>query len=76
LIKRLARDLTVRLGRGFSERNLWQMRLFYLGWPNPQTASAEYAPPQIRQTLSAKSGSLVPLCPTALRSRLANSFAR
>jgi predicted nuclease of restriction endonuclease-like (RecB) superfamily len=73
LIKRLARDLTARLGRGFSERNLWQMRLFYLGWPNPQTASAESAPPsipqtvsaesappQIRQTLSAKSGSLAP----------------
>jgi hypothetical protein len=28
LIKRLAEDLTARLGRGFSERNIWQMRLF------------------------------------------------
>jgi predicted nuclease of restriction endonuclease-like (RecB) superfamily len=57
LIKRLAEDLTARLGRGFSERNIWQMRLFYLGWPIPQTPSAELAPPAIWQTLSAKSGS-------------------
>jgi hypothetical protein len=33
LLKRLAQDLTARLGRGFSERNIEQMRLFYLGWP-------------------------------------------
>jgi predicted nuclease of restriction endonuclease-like (RecB) superfamily len=57
LIKRLAEDLTARLGRGFSERNIRQMRLFYLGWPIPQTLSAESAPPAIWQTLSAKSGS-------------------
>jgi predicted nuclease of restriction endonuclease-like (RecB) superfamily len=56
LLKRLAQDLTAQLGRGFSERNIEQMRLFYLGWPNPQTASAELAPPSISQTLSAKSG--------------------
>ena len=41
LLKRLAQDLTARLGRGFSERNLRQMRLFYLGWPIPQTPSAK-----------------------------------
>ena len=41
-MKRLAQDLTARLGRGFSERNLRQMRLFYLGWPIPQTVSAEF----------------------------------
>jgi predicted nuclease of restriction endonuclease-like (RecB) superfamily len=40
LLKRLARDLSKRFGRGFSERNLEQMRAFYLGWPNSQTASA------------------------------------
>jgi len=57
LIKRLALDLTARLGRGFSERNIRQMRLFYLGWPNPQTVSAESAGSPIWQTLSAKSGS-------------------
>jgi hypothetical protein len=30
LLQRLAQDLTARLGRGFSERNLLQMRLFYV----------------------------------------------
>lgn len=55
LLKRLAQDLTAKLGRGFSERNIEQMRLFYLGWPNPQTVSADSTPPSISQTLSAKS---------------------
>src|SRR5215472_8781335 len=55
LLKRLAQDLTGKLGRGFSERNIRQMRLFYLGWPNPQTVSAELADAGIRQTPSAKS---------------------
>lgn len=32
LLKRLSSDLTSRFGRGFSQRNLEQMRLFYLGW--------------------------------------------
>src|SRR5437660_9848608 len=40
-LKRLSDDLTTRFGRGFSERNLQQMRLFYLGWQIPQTASAK-----------------------------------
>lgn len=40
LLKRLSEDLTARFGRGFSERNLEQMRLFYLSWPIPQTVSA------------------------------------
>ena len=57
LIKRLAQDLTARLGRGFSERNIRQMRLFYLGWRNPQTVSAESADSANWQTLSAKSSS-------------------
>ena len=73
LLKRLAEDLTARLGRGFSERNLRQMRLFYLGWPIPQTVSAELVEAGIRQTPSAKSApvsaALVPLCPAALRLR-------
>ncbi len=56
LLKRLAQDLTARLGRGLSERNIRQMRLFYLDWQNPQTVSAELAKAEIRQTLSAKSG--------------------
>jgi hypothetical protein len=41
LLKRLAEDLTARLGRGFSERNLEQMRLFYSFWPISQTVSAK-----------------------------------
>jgi predicted nuclease of restriction endonuclease-like (RecB) superfamily len=56
LLKRLAEDLTARLGRGFSERNIEQMRLFYLGWPKiSQTVSAKLTHEQISQTLSAKS---------------------
>lgn len=33
LVKRLALDLSKQFGRGFSKRNLWQMRAFYLAWP-------------------------------------------
>lgn len=41
LIKRLAQDLSARFGRGFGWRNLFQMRAFYLTWPDKlQTASA------------------------------------
>ena len=30
LIKKLAKDLARRFGRGFTERNVWWMRQFYL----------------------------------------------
>lgn len=40
LLKRLAADLTAKLGRGFSERNLEQMRRFFVTFPISQTASA------------------------------------
>jgi predicted nuclease of restriction endonuclease-like (RecB) superfamily len=60
LLKRLSRDLSKLFGRGFSERNLEQMRGFYLGWPISQAAPAESSPlsrdPPISQTASAKSG--------------------
>jgi len=56
LLKQLSRDLRRRLGRGFSERNLEQMRLFYLNWPKPQTLSAISEAGLISQTLSAKLG--------------------
>lgn len=46
LLKRLSSDLTARFGRGFSQRNLEQMRLFYLGWRIPQTVSAKSHPAQ------------------------------
>jgi predicted nuclease of restriction endonuclease-like (RecB) superfamily len=55
LLKRLAHDLTAEVGRGFSERNIRQMRLFYLGWPIRQTPSAKSTPPSISQTVSTKS---------------------
>lgn len=41
LLKQLSADLTHRFGRGFSERNLEQMRLFYTAWPISQTVSAK-----------------------------------
>jgi predicted nuclease of restriction endonuclease-like (RecB) superfamily len=47
LLKRLSTDLGGRFGKGFSRSNLQTMRLFFLALP----------PEQIRQTLSAKSGS-------------------
>ena len=41
LIERLSLDLTQAFGRGFSARNLDQMRQFYVTWAIPQTVSAE-----------------------------------
>jgi predicted nuclease of restriction endonuclease-like (RecB) superfamily len=46
LLRRLAKDLTSRFGKGFSERNLLSMREFYLGWSIPQTLSAEFTQPR------------------------------
>ncbi|MCO6459547.1 MAG: hypothetical protein J5I93_29895 [Pirellulaceae bacterium] len=42
LLKRLGKDLTARFGRGFSERNLRQMRAFHQGWDIWQTPSAKF----------------------------------
>lgn len=55
LIERLACDLTDRYGRGFSVRNVWQMKAFYLAWPIPQITSAESKDTTILQTVSAES---------------------
>lgn len=55
LLKRLSADLSVRFGRGFSVRNLEQMRLFYLAWPVErisQTPSAKLPSPKKSQTVS------------------------
>lgn len=41
LLKRLTADLVARFGRGFSRRNLEQMRAFYLGWQICQTPSGK-----------------------------------
>ncbi|OQW71223.1 MAG: hypothetical protein BVN35_16780 [Proteobacteria bacterium ST_bin11] len=78
LIQRLALDLSNRFGRGFSYRNLSQMRAFYLAWPLEQicqtasgissqitqTLSAQSYVPSILQTLSAESSS-TPIIQTA-----------
>jgi DUF1016 N-terminal domain len=40
LIITLSRKLQNEFGKGFSERNLEQMRVFYLEYPIPQTVSA------------------------------------
>jgi predicted nuclease of restriction endonuclease-like (RecB) superfamily len=42
LMESLALDLTARFGRGFSQRNIFQMREFYLAWPILQTVSAKF----------------------------------
>src|SRR5262249_51822313 len=47
LLERLADDLTKRLGRGFSLRNLRSFRAFYLTWQIRQTLSAESEKVQI-----------------------------
>jgi len=56
LVKRLALDLSSRFGRGFSKRNLWQMRAFYLAWPPAKSlsSSATGRAGRIVQTVSAQ----------------------
>ena len=60
IIERLSSDLSDRVGRGYSARNLRQMRAFYLGWQIWQTVSAKSVSTdqslrKILQTLSAES---------------------
>ncbi len=55
IIKRLSADLSAQHGRGFSVRNVWQMKAFYLAWPILQTASAESADGASLPTASEKS---------------------
>lgn len=52
LIERLSADLTAQFGRGFSPRNIEQMRAFYSTWPIPQTPSAISGTPPRKLTLS------------------------
>jgi len=57
LIARLSIELTKRFGRGFSRRNLAQMKAFYLWKATLQTVSAKSEDPgNILPTPSAKSG--------------------
>lgn len=55
IIERLAADLSARYGRGFSLRNIWQMKAFYLAWPILQTPSVELESRGKLQTVSAES---------------------
>lgn len=53
LIQTLSESLQSEFGKGFSQRNLEQMRMFYLEYPIPQTLSAEFqadSPDSIRET--------------------------
>ncbi len=59
IMEQLGRDLTKEFGRGFSQRNLFHMRLFYLSYPKKlQTASAILSRSPLQkeklQTVSAK----------------------
>ena len=54
LIARLSLDLMEQFARGFSARNLEQMRQFYLTWAIPQTVSVE-SPKQLTTTVTKKS---------------------
>ena len=42
LLKTLSRKLTIDFGKGFSKRNLEQMRQFYLTYSKAQTMSAQF----------------------------------
>ena len=53
IIKELSKVLTVEFGKGFSERNIEQMRQFYLVYSKPQTLSADFK--NISQTPSVES---------------------
>lgn len=79
LLKRLSGDLSARFGRGYSERNLEQMRLFYLSWPLEkisQTPSAKLAGPRIPQIASAKSAEAVNLQTTSGQSTDLSALAQ
>lgn len=68
ILARLSSDLTTRHGRGFSERNLRQMRTFYLGWEIRQTPSAEFEARVECPALSGEaSGQMIPAPPAQSR---------
>ncbi|MEW6686894.1 MAG: PDDEXK nuclease domain-containing protein [Candidatus Edwardsbacteria bacterium] len=55
LLKKLSADMTAKFGRGFSERNLRNIRVFYLNFPIRQTLSAKSSERQKSKRLSWKS---------------------
>lgn len=52
VIKKLSDALQQEFGKGFSARNLEQMRAFYLSYPIPQTLSAELHTPDFQLSWS------------------------
>jgi len=82
LMERLATDLAARFGRGFSKRNLEQMRLFYSAWPIAQTPSAQLgspagrgiAPVQPTPICQTPSGQLLPPTPSSIPEALSCFF--
>ena len=58
LVKNIAKDLKNRFGRGFSQRNLEQMRRFYLAWPIAQTLSAQFQESPSADKLDSKAQTL------------------
>lgn len=55
LVERLAKDLSDRFGRGFQKSNLFQMRAFYLTYPElGEALSPDMISPEIFQTVSGK----------------------
>lgn len=66
LLVRLSADLATKHGRGFSARNLRQMRAFYLGWEIWQTPSATFEARAKCQTLSGTSGPAIVQTPSGL----------
>lgn len=73
LLKQLSRDLTARFGKGFSGRNIEYMRLFYLGWPIPQTVSAK-SPSQEGHDQSRNDFELIENPSTRIRQTLSAEF--
>lgn len=54
LLKNLSKNLTAEFGKGFSQRNLEQMRQFYLVYSKAQTLSAELPSSKNDTTLSSE----------------------
>lgn len=59
VIEKLSADLTHKFGRGFTQRNIWNMRQFYLYWPalfdlKRHSLSAESSIEPILHSLSAE----------------------
>ncbi|MBE0425233.1 MAG: DUF1016 domain-containing protein [Nitrospirae bacterium] len=69
LLERLSKDLSPQFGKGFSLRNLRNMRSFYLLFPIRQTVSAESSKPGNRQTPSAEL-SAIPQTPSEISETL------